>query len=65
MGEETIFEKCNFSETNFNDFKVKNTIFYKCGFYNFSGTPTIDGNYEIIEPDLSPGFDGSQVVSGE
>lgn len=62
---EAIFEHCDFRYTNFNSLKLKNTIFYKCGFYGCTGTPTIEENCEIIAPDLSEQFNATVVVEAE
>ena len=45
------------------EFTIKNTKFYKCGFYNCKGTLKIEGKCEFIEPDLSEEFDVSKIVN--
>jgi len=59
---DAVFERCDFRYCNLNYLKLKNTVFYKCGFYGCTGTPTMEGACEVIEPDLSEAFDGSGVV---
>ncbi|MBW4507268.1 MAG: pentapeptide repeat-containing protein [Scytonematopsis contorta HA4267-MV1] len=65
IADEAIFENCDFRYTDFNSLKMKNTVFYKCGFYGCTGTPTIEENCTIIAPDLSEDFDTTVVVKAE
>lgn len=61
----TIFENCDFRGVNFEYLKLEKAIFLNCGFYNSGGMPQIESikkSIEIIEPDLSENFDGSNIV---
>ncbi|MFP4120407.1 MAG: pentapeptide repeat-containing protein [Coleofasciculus sp.] len=60
-----VFERCDFRHCDLNYLKLKNTLFNKCGFYGCTGTPTLEGECQVIEPDLSKNFDGSKIVDTE
>lgn len=57
------FENCDFRGANFKNFKLKYTTFKQCGFYGCYDTPEFVGSFQIISPDLSLGFDGSNIVN--
>jgi hypothetical protein len=61
----TVFNHCDFRNADLTNFTIKNTKFYKCGFYNCTGAPKIEGYCEFIEPDLSVYFDGNEIVNEE
>jgi hypothetical protein len=48
-----------------NDFALKNTLFYKCGFYGCKNIPVLEGDCKIIDADISEDFDGSKIVSSD
>ncbi|MGF1489989.1 MAG: pentapeptide repeat-containing protein [Prochloraceae cyanobacterium] len=56
------FENCDFRGANFKNFKLKYTTFKQCGFYACYDTPEFVSSFQIIEPDLSVEFDGSNIV---
>jgi uncharacterized protein YjbI with pentapeptide repeats len=62
---DAVFERCDFRYCDLKYLKLKNTVFYKCGFYGCTGSPTMEGQCEVIEPDLSEEFDGSKVIATE
>jgi uncharacterized protein YjbI with pentapeptide repeats len=62
---DAVFEYCDFRNCDLKYLKLKNTVFYKCGFYGCTGAPTMEGQCEVIEPDLSEEFDGSKVIAAE
>ena len=56
------FENCDFRGANLKNFKLKYTTFKQCGFYGCYDTPEFVGSFQIISPDLSVDFDGSNIV---
>ena len=59
---EAYFEQCDFRGANFKNMKLKNTTFKQCAFYGCYDTPEFIGSFVLVQPDLSPDFDGSKLV---
>ena len=57
-----VWENCDFRGVNFDNVQLRKTIFKNCGFYNSYGNPDALDSVQIIEPDLSADFDGSEIV---
>ena len=57
-----VWENCDFRGVNFDNVQLRKVIFKNCGFYDSYGNPDALDSVQIIEPDLSPDFDGSEIV---
>ena len=57
-----VWENCDFRGVNFDNVQLRKVIFKNCGFYDSYGNPDALDSVQIIEPDLSADFDGSEIV---
>jgi uncharacterized protein YjbI with pentapeptide repeats len=58
------FVRCDFRGVRFDGWRLCNTVFDHCALHGISGTPIIEGPVSMIDPDLSDGHDGSEVIDG-
>jgi uncharacterized protein YjbI with pentapeptide repeats len=49
----TVFEDCDFRRAGFEGLQLKDTTFTRCRFAGVSGKPTIEGSFEIVDPDFA------------
>ncbi len=57
----TRFVRCDLRGASVKGLRLDGTVFEQCGLANTTGTPIVDGPYTVIDPDLSPDFDGGDL----
>jgi uncharacterized protein YjbI with pentapeptide repeats len=63
--DDAVFERCDFRGAYLGGLKLKNTTFNNCAFYGCISAPRHKGDCQIIEPDISANFDGTEVIEGK
>jgi uncharacterized protein YjbI with pentapeptide repeats len=58
------FERCDFRGARIDGWRLRDTVFDHCALHGISGTPTIEGPISMIDPDVSDGYDGSEILNG-
>lgn len=62
---DTLFEDSDLRDAQLNSRSLRGSTFVRCKFHGMTGKPKIEGEVTLIEPDLSPEGDGTQIVSAE
>lgn len=55
------FIGCDFRNARMDRLRLRDTVFERCGFHGLTGRPILEGPCQIIEPDFSAEFDGTDV----
>jgi uncharacterized protein YjbI with pentapeptide repeats len=55
------FERCDLRGVDFDGRRLGDTVFNRCAFHGIKGKPELQGPVTILEPDLSPNGDGSEI----
>jgi uncharacterized protein YjbI with pentapeptide repeats len=57
----TVFRRCDLRGAKIGGRRLDLTTFDTCKMHDIEGAPSIEGRYEIIDPDLSPMGDGADI----
>jgi uncharacterized protein YjbI with pentapeptide repeats len=60
----TEFVGCDLRAAKLDGRRLRDTKLVRCRFYGVKGVPDIEGPIEIVDPDMSPAGDGTQIISG-
>jgi len=55
----TTFARCDLRNVDVDELVLDDTFLNACGFAGTTGRPFVLGDYYVVEPDLSPAFDGT------